>query len=68
MPATPEDIRRAADPDEAARALLWQEQRRALAAKRTQHLARLAGNEGARKANAEAWAPLKRSPGDAEGP
>lgn len=66
MAATPEDIRRAADPDEAARALLWQQQQAALAAKRTEYLAQLAGSEEARQANFEAWAPLLRSPG--EGP
>jgi hypothetical protein len=64
VPATPDDIRRAVDPDEAARALLWQEQQAALAAKRTQYLAELAGDETARRANFEAWAPLLKSPGD----
>lgn len=66
MPATPDDIRRAADPDEAARALLWQQQQDALAAKRTEHLAALAGSEAARLANYEAWAPLRPSPGDVD--
>lgn len=64
MAATDDDIRRAADPDEAARALLWRQQQDALAAKRVERLAMLAGSEAARQANFEAWAPLLESPGD----
>jgi hypothetical protein len=66
MPATPEDIARAYDADEAARALLYQEQQAARIAKRAEYLAALTGDETARRAVFEAWAPLARSDGDSE--
>lgn len=67
MPATPADLARAST-DEAARALAHQDNQLAIAAQRAAILDGLQGDAAAAQRVYEAWAPLKRSPGDTDRP
>jgi hypothetical protein len=62
--ATPEDIRRASSPEEAAKALAWQSEQAEIAANRVAILDMLRGDPERRRLLEERWAALKAEPGD----
>lgn len=61
--ATPEDIRRATTPEEAAKAVAWQSEQAEIAAQRVRALELFRGNPEQRRLLEERWGALKPDSG-----